>query len=244
MPYIKPLYIAVNPVASKFAKALQSALKLLVKNKVYRVDHHRAGQKIAQNHKVLWITPQPHNKIVQYNLFKEHGISCPNFTTDKALVSSLGSKTVFARTLINSTNGRGIVEFNADSADIPDAPLYTAYIPKKKEFRVHVFNGEVISYAEKRKKTSFEGARNTRVRNSSNGYVYCRNDVLLDEECSSLAIAAVASLGYSYGAVDIIYNEKQNLYYVLEVNSRPGLEGQTLQHYAQAFVKTFELEQK
>jgi len=54
-----------------------------------------------------------------------------------------------------------------------------------------------------------------------------------------VALAAVSALGLDFGAVDIIYNEHENQYYVLEVNTAPGLEGTTVEKYAEAFAKEF-----
>ena len=228
------LFIAVNPIGSKFAKALQSGLKETGISTA-RVSLTRGEQRKQQHRKVFTITSGALNKIQQLRLFSENNVSCPAFTTNSADVGSLGSKCVFARTLINSTSGRGIVEFEVGKT-VPPAPLYTAYIPKKAEYRVHVFNGKVIDVQQKRKKSGEELAetRNTRVRNLSNGYVYCRDNISCPENINELAISAVKALKYVYGAVDIIYNEKQNKCFVLEVNSRPGLMGTTIQKYAQA----------
>ena len=141
-----------------------------------------------------------------------------------------------ARTLTNSSEGRGITIFN--KGDIPPlAPLYTEYIPKKKEFRVHVWSNEVIDVSEKRKKSGYTEERNTQVRNTANGYVFCRNGVVEPDGMRQLALDAVAALGRTYGAVDIIWNEKRNMCYVLEVNSRPGMEGTTVEVYANAILK-------
>jgi glutathione synthase/RimK-type ligase-like ATP-grasp enzyme len=49
------------------------------------------------------------------------------------------------------------------------------------------------------------------------------------------AIRTVEILGLDFGAVDIIWNKKQDRYYVLEVNTAPGLEGETVVRYANAF---------
>jgi glutathione synthase/RimK-type ligase-like ATP-grasp enzyme len=153
--------------------------------------------------------------------------------------------TVFARTLINSTNGRGIVEVDLKNGqEIPRAPLYTEYIPKKSEYRFHVFNGKVIDVQQKRKKRGFEQDRDTRVRNLHNGYVYCRDGVNPPDGSADLAVRAVAALGYLYGAVDVVYNERRSQCYVLEVNSRPGLMGTTLERYADALVTTYNLWKK
>ena len=48
-------------------------------------------------------------------------------------------------------------------------------------------------------------------------------------EQGSLAFAASE---LDFGAVDIIFNERENKAYVLEINSAPGLEGSTIQDYA------------
>jgi predicted ATP-grasp superfamily ATP-dependent carboligase len=245
------LFICVDPVGSKFAKAVATRLQQEGR-KVFRVSVNR-GRSLQQqgdffrtrrgnlkrravSRKFFFVTPQTKDKIEQFKAFKEHGVSCPAFTTDKQQLSELGTKTIFARKLINSTNGRGIVEFNyGEQQEHPDAPLYTAYIPKKAEYRVHVFNGKVIDVQQKKKKREFEAeARNTRVRNCANGYVYTRDGITPPAGMDALAINAVNAVGYQYGAVDIIYNEKQDKCFVLEVNSRPGLMGTTLDKYAQA----------
>ena len=142
------LFIAVNPVGSKFAKALQQGLV----NKGYKItrcsptkgdDHQRKGRKVFR------ITPQTLNKVQQFQRFAAAGVSCPAAVTSVDQLDSLEAKTIFARTLTNSTGGKGIVEFEWPNASPPAAPLYTAYIPKKAEYRVHVFNGEVIDIQQK-----------------------------------------------------------------------------------------------
>lgn len=241
---MKALYIAVSPVASKFAKALQQALRDKVVNKIYRVDHTRAAHHRSRRRDVFQVTPQTLNKVEQLHQFVAAGVSCPKWTTDKNAVTrqELG-KTVFARTLINSTGGRGILEINLNDEGnvIPTAPLYTEYIPKKAEYRGHVFNGEVIDVQQKKKKREFEGERDTRVRNLANGYVYTRENIVPPADLADLAVRAVAACNYAYGAVDVIYNEKQNKCFVLEVNSRPGIINSTCISYANAIIAYYGL---
>ena len=233
-------FIQVNPVGSKFAKALQQGLQEKIKATVLRTAKAHEGRSFVVTQRAL-------NKIEQLRQFVAAGVCCPKWTTDSNAVTrnDLG-RVVFARTLINSTNGRGILEINLEDENnvIPNAPLYTEYIPKKSEYRVHVFNGEVIDTQQKKKKRGFDDERNTRVRNVNNGYVYCRDGVNPPDGIASLAINAVKACGYNYGAVDIIYNEKQNKCFVLEVNSRPGLMGTTLDKYVNAIIKQFNLELK
>lgn len=232
------LFIHVNPVGSKFAKALQQAVASKINGRVLRTGRSREPVRTFS------VTTNPLNKIEQFRRFSETGTSCPAFATSRDAARQINAKTLFARTLINSTNGRGIVEFERNSEQYPNAPLYTEYIPKKSEFRFHVFGDKVIDVQEKRKKRGFEDERNTRVRNVANGYVYCRDSLNIPNGASDLAVRAVQALGYKYGAVDIIYNEKRNQSFVLEVNSRPGLMGTTLDKYADALIDMYKLERK
>lgn len=242
---MKSLYIAVQPVGSGFAKALQQELSKKVVNKIYRVDHNRAARHRILRRNVFQVTPSTLNKVQQFNAFTTQNVSCPKYTTDAQRVRELG-RTVFARTLINSTGGKGIIECDTTlDTPIPRAPLYTEYIPKKAEYRVHVFNGQVIDIQQKKKRREFnQDNRDTRVRNLANGYVYTRDGVIPPADLVDLAVRAVAAVGYSYGAVDLIYNEKRNQCYALECNSRPGLMGTTLDKYADALITLFNLEKK
>lgn len=253
--YTKPFDIIVNPVGSKFAKALQQALQSKVTNKVFRrLTPKQVKPIISRKGNILRpgytrqhfkVTTNPLNKIEQFLRFSQQTVSAPRYFLDAEAARASDCKVLFARTLINSTNGRGIVEFERESQQYPRAPLYTEYIPKKSEYRFHVFNGEVIDVQEKRKKREFAtDDRNTRVRNVNNGYVYCRDNLNPPNGAAELAVQAVRACNYEYGAVDIIYNEKRNQCYVLEVNSRPGLMGTTLDKYSEALIKKYQLVRK
>lgn len=255
----KPFDIVVNPVGSKFAKALQQELSKRVVNNIYRrlTPKHvparrtiisrrgnvlrRGSAAFVRDHFV--VTPRVLNKVEQFVAFQEHQVSCPKAAVTAEGARNLNVKTLFARTLINSTNGRGIVEFESSQEVYPAAPLYTEYIPKRSEYRFHVFAGEVIDIQQKKKKAGVD-ERNTRIRNMHNGYVYCRDGLAPPDGAANLAVRAVAACNYQYGAVDVIYNERRNQCYVLEVNSRPGLMGTTLEKYAEALIKCFNLERK
>lgn len=176
------------------------------------------------------------NKIDQYKFFQEQGI--PSFPFTLSIVEAkkwaAEGTTVVCRTLTNSSEGKGIVVAETPEAVVP-APVYAAYIPKKKEFRVHVFKGQVVSVLEKRKKKGFEGV-NTKIRNTANGYVFCREDVVPPPGIQELAIKAAKVSGSDFQGVDIGFNEKKNLLFVIEVNSGPGMEGTTVEEYANAIV--------
>lgn len=143
---------------------------------------------------------------------------------------------VVCRTKLNSHSGRGIVIATTEE-ELVEAGLYTAYIKKKAEYRVHVAFGKVIDLQQKRKRRDFDGDANPLVRNHANGWVYCRENIVAPADLETQGLLAVAALGLDFGAVDIIYNEHFNKCYVLEVNTAPGIEGTTVDKYAEAFME-------
>jgi hypothetical protein len=121
----------------------------------------------------------------------------------------------------------------APGQELPDAPLYTQYVKKKKEFRVHVYNGKAIFVQEKRKRKN-EPVGNQLIRSHRHGWVFCIKDIVEPDGLRVLGVNAVRACGLDFGAVDIIYNEHYNKMYVLEINSAPGIEGSTLEAYTNA----------
>jgi D-alanine-D-alanine ligase-like ATP-grasp enzyme len=175
------------------------------------------------------------DKLTQFQRFKDAKVSSPDFTTDRAVAADWcrAGSPVVCRTLLRGSEGRGIVVAELEN-QLVQAPLYTRYVKKKKEFRVHVLNGKVIDVQEKRKQKDFpdDPQRDIRIRNLANGFVFCREDVREPDGLRRLALEAVQALGYTLGAVDVVFNERLGVLYVLEVNSTPGMEGTTLQKYA------------
>jgi hypothetical protein len=224
------IVLVSSNLKSRGLKLLANKLSEKVGYHVYRVAPNRVRRRIGI-HFLSGI-----DKRQQMSSFNNAGVNCPVFTTSPRGVE-FESRSVVARALTNASEGRGITIFNRDDHTWPRAPLYTEYIPKKKEFRVHVWNNQVIDVAEKRKKAGYDAERNTQIRNTANGYVFCRTDVVEPVGLRPLALSAVAALGRNYGAVDIIWNEKRNKCYVLEVNSRPGMEGTTVEKYANAILQ-------
>lgn len=178
---------------------------------------------------------------VNNKLADEDKVRYPEFTTDKAVVEDwIKNKnlTVLARHTLSGHSGAGIAILNKDNTvnGIPDAPLYVQYKKKKNEYRVHVFNNKIIDITQKKKRKGFENV-NTTIRNFKNGWVYARDDIFIPEDLEQQAKAAMTAIGLQFGAVDIIWNEKENKCYVLEINTAPGLVGTTLTKYTEAFTK-------
>lgn len=161
----------------------------------------------------------------------------PEYTTDRnvALDWVRGGVLVVGRTKLNGHSGAGII-LAAREEDVPEnCPLYVRYIKKKYEYRVHVAFGKVVDVQHKRKRSDYDGDVDYAVRNHHTGWVYCREGVEVTDALTSAALSAVAALGLDFGAVDIIYNAHYNTYTVLEVNTAPGLEGTSVENYANVF---------
>lgn len=228
------LVVVPHSLGSRSAKDLAATLSTKVGYKVWRVRPNSIRNRVAFH------LTHGTDKLTQLQKFKENGINCPEFTVDRdvALQWISDDSVVVCRQLLRASEGRGIVI--AETAEqLVHAPLYTKYVPKKKEFRVHVLHGKVIDIQEKRKKREFQDERNTRIRNTANGYVFCRGDLLVPEGLQELAIRATACLEYTLGAVDIAYNERNNRLVVLEVNANPGLTGTTLEIYSNCILNWY-----
>lgn len=146
---------------------------------------------------------------------------------------------VVCRTKLTGHSGEGIVI--ADSPEeLVEASLYTKYIKKKDEYRVHLglssdaLTTKVIAVQQKRRRTDHPDP-NWQVRSHANGFVYCRSEIDPPASVVDSAIAVFEATGLCFGAVDVIWNEQQQRAYVLEVNSAPGLEGATVDDYANYF---------
>ena len=180
------------------------------------------------------------NKLLTFERLQEKNVPIPRYTTDSETAKGwlTDGSTVLARTLLSSHSGRGITVVLPEQ-ELPEALLYVLYKKKKAEYRVHVVNGEVIDTCIKRKRSEDERPEtfNTFIRSYNNGWVFCRDNLPDCPLRNMICINAVKALGLSFGAIDIIYNASENQYYVLEVNTAPGLEGTTLTKYTEAFSK-------
>lgn len=182
------------------------------------------------------------NKLHAFQKLRDAGVTIPEFTTEPDVAAHWvdNGYTVVARTILNGHSGAGIHLMNQETSvingvtRIVPAPLYVKYVKKQHEFRVHVFNGQVIDVQQKKRARDFTGLLNNQIRNHQNGWIYAREDVQYDPQVTESAINAVAALELDFGAVDIIWNNQQRRGYVLEVNTAPGLEGTSVQQYTQA----------
>jgi hypothetical protein len=121
---------------------------------------------------------------------------------------------VYARHLTASSRGQGIEVLYLDTISSSSAPLYTKGFIKTHEFRVHVANGRGIDVSKKRRRSGSEA--HPLIKNSDNGWVFCRDGVSAPSVVVDIAVKAVMALG-------------------LEINTAIGMEGTTVDKYVQVF---------
>ena len=151
---------------------------------------------------------------------------------------------VIVRTLTRASQGRGTYYFDSVNnlpknykIDGKKIKIISEYIKKNREFRVHMFGGVVFDIVEKKKMKDWDREDvNFKIRNHKNGWVFCRNDLNEVPHAVFQACEHIFSeSGLDFGALDVIYNEYHNRAYVVEINTAPGMEGQTAIKYAEKF---------
>lgn len=151
---------------------------------------------------------------------------------------------VVCRTVLTGHSGAGIV-IAANRQELVRAPLYTRYVKKSEEYRLHIgldCNDENIPYVfsqQKKVRRHDVDNPNWQVRNHHNGFVYARNGLETPVPVVTAALAVFSCFDLDFGAVDVIYNRHYDRAYVLEINTAPGLEGESVEHYRQYFEENY-----
>ncbi len=145
---------------------------------------------------------------------------------------------VVCRTVLRGHSGRGIVMASTPQ-EIVDAPLYVRYEAKKDEYRVHVYRGKVFDVQKKGGRIGVEC--NWEIRNKKNGFVFMRKDINPPQCVLDIAIDCFNCFALDFGAIDVIYKERQDKAFVLEINTAPGLKATTLTNYINLFKRIEEI---
>lgn len=152
----------------------------------------------------------------------------------------------YARLRLEGSAGEGIVCWNKkdkdDNHEVPDARLYTRRVHPLREYRLHVVqdlmgNFKVLdAQCKVFQKTKDEPApKSWAVRSHDNGFVFVRNLPPSNEVCEEVLKFVDKNLPeLDFGAVDVIVG-KDGRVFVLEINTAPGMEGETINHYAEYF---------
>lgn len=177
------------------------------------------------------------NKITTLRLLRTANLPVPLFTTNEAEARSFfkgENSRVLCRTTVTAHSGRGI-----HIAERPDqirrAALYVKYVPKEREYRIHVMNGQVIDIEQKRRRQGEQQNLQERlIRSHENGWIFARNDIVQpNADVLDASRRAVTTLGLAFGAVDLGWHPRLGVK-IYEVNTAPGIEGTTVERYETA----------
>lgn len=174
------------------------------------------------------------------NLEAEDIITIP-FTTDPSYAEYWlrKGKSVVVRHMMRASGGEGI-EFIKPGEELPKAPLYTRYVPKMSEYRVHFIGDSVFYIQEKKRKLDVPDEKvDWKIRNHDRGFIYAepdeQNEITLTAKYVVEKFIVDQLPDLDFGAVDIIYNSFYKKFFVLEVNTAPGLIGRSVDKYKEAF---------
>jgi glutathione synthase/RimK-type ligase-like ATP-grasp enzyme len=161
----------------------------------------------------------------------------PPWTTSQtvAVVWNASGVPVVVRNILTGHGGDGIIIVEPKGLfPVEQAPLYTQYIHKTHEFRVHIMKGKIFDYQEKVPAKDTE-PKNWYIRNHDNGFKFVRGGVTLPEDVRKQSLKAFMASGLDFASFDIVYCAGTNKAYVLEANTASGLVGKTVESYTNAF---------
>lgn len=188
------------------------------------------------------------HKLRMFRMLEEAEVPCLDWTTDYAQAAHwLNDRhIVYERATLQGHSGKGIRRVKPGQA-LKEVPLYTKAIEGKfREYRIHVFDGEVICVQQKKRMSpatmqakGFNVDEETRsaVRTYRNGWVFCVNNITpLDDEAKRIAVDAIKACGAKSGATDILVQDGNAI--VIETNSAPALRSPTVREaYVNAILK-------
>lgn len=248
--YITPYNLnseSARTLANRLGAKLSSGNKRFVKGNSLIINWGNSNDRIFYNvlerdgNKLLnspGCIQMASDKIETFKRFDLYRVPTVEWTTsrDKAIGWVNEDTYVYSRQYTRSSQGKGIDIVKLEDA-MPYAELYTKAIAKAFEYRVHVFKGGVIDFTRKKRRTGV--VVNPYIKNSDNGWVFCRDDVTLPDTVRDAAILALRSVDLDFGALDILFKPSINKAYVLEVNTAPGLDGTTLDKYCNKFKEIY-----
>jgi hypothetical protein len=172
--------------------------------------------------------------------------SVPEWSTDAKVALDWKGKFLI-RHRLEASGGVGIEVYTDDmriqGITVPKAPLYVKYENKTHEFRLHMarslrgddFAPILVQRKIFQKSADMPRPKSWEVRNHTNGFVFVRESgyptpqVVVD---TAKEFMTKHFPRMHFCALDVIYHDKKNKAWVLEGNTAPGLEGNTVDVYA------------
>lgn len=123
--------------------------------------------------------------------------------------------------------------------ELTDNDFFVQYEPTQMEYRVQVFDGEIVKVHEKRLETEAANDEDYTpyIRNHQKNWVFVNERGSTPDAVREQAIEAVDALDLDFGAVDVIHTEdtarSDAEVQVLEVNTAPTLDENNLRRYGE-----------
>lgn len=172
--------------------------------------------KVLNNRRAILLST---NKFESLRTLRNQGVGTPETWTnaEDVLFPALARK-------INHSQGSDII-LCLQKQDVRRAlnrgrKYFVRYIPTDREYRAHVFRGQVFRINQKLLQDREEWVPH--IRNITHGYTFARPRQEMGAAATEMAIRAVSALGLDFGAVDLVIGD-DNRPYVLEVNTGPSL---------------------
>lgn len=176
-----------------------------------------------------------HDKLAQFRLMREGDVNVPDFVPARPPYPiAIGNPEVFTPWLGRKLRHHGGTDISIvlEPADFlyragSGSEFFTKYIPSIAEYRVWIYRRKHLGTYVKHlaHPEMYRGIG----RNFDNGFAFnLVNSEAIPRDAVEQASRAVSSLGLDFGAVDLLY-ARNGRYYVLEVNTAPGVEGENRQ---------------
>lgn len=176
---------------------------------------------------------QASDKLNFFQILRDKRLT-PSYTESEETAQSWvdDGSAVVSRSLLRASGGLGI-HITDPGQEVLYAPLHVRYIKKDSEWRVHVIAGDIVDIQKKAKRNEVDDP-DWRVRNLQGGFIYMREGINIPHQVTTVAHDVFRKFSLDFGAIDIIFNNHYDRAYALEINTAPGLEGQTVDSYASA----------
>jgi glutathione synthase/RimK-type ligase-like ATP-grasp enzyme len=146
------------------------------------------------------------NKLSTFKVLEEAGVSIPEFTTSRSTAQHWLEEgdIVVERHTLRGSSGEGIRIVSLDDEDteaqLTQAPLYTKFVPKTAEYRVHIFRGEMIDFVQKKRVSSErrDDTFNPYISSMEHGWVFTRTEVPEVPERGSFSKTSCSCAGFRF----------------------------------------------
>jgi hypothetical protein len=182
------------------------------------------------------------NKVTFFKKLAGTGLTPPVAFTATEAKANL-SYPIVCRSVAEGQDGEGIAIADTSSQVVP-AKLYTQYIDKTSEYRIHMGrnqHGEIIVICRQKKSLSPEFTGDKRIWTGKE----CKLTYIETAVEPVIAVAKACFAKFpelTFGAFDIVYNNSTEQAYVLEINSAPMMNADTTQAYGD-FFRTFQVKE-